>query len=382
MMIKRCYPAVLLLQLLICCTPQNKYNSAGNGQEQNKFFVAVTGNDKNPGTLEKPFKSLQAALDKVASAKSNQVSIYLRAGLHAPGKTIGITPALLNRHQLEIAAYNQEAAVISGAVTIAPQWKPYKGKMVQASLDKGLTIDQLFCNGKPLHLARYPNFDSTARFFNGTAADAISPQRAKNWANPTGGYVHALHQGEWGDFHYRITGKTKQDSLLLEGGWQNNRPAPMHREHRFVENIFEELDAPGEWFYQAATGTLFLYPPQDVNLETALFERSVLDDIMHIKGSEQAPAANVTLLGLTFTGTNRTFMRTREPLLRSDWTIYRGGAVLTEGAKDITIRNCTFQALGGHAVFVSRYNRNVTICGRSGCSAFPFFPVWRLCSHR
>jgi hypothetical protein len=27
----------------------------------------------------------------------------------------------------------------------------------------------------------------------------------------------------------------------LEGGWQNNRPSPLHPEFRFVENIREEL---------------------------------------------------------------------------------------------------------------------------------------------
>ena len=85
----------------------------------------------------------------------------------------------------------------------------------------------------------------------------------------------------------------------------------MHREHRFVENIFEELDAPAEWFYNAASGILYLYPPKGINLKTALFERSVLDDIIHIKGSEQQPAENVTIKGITFTGTNRTFIRPR-----------------------------------------------------------------------
>jgi hypothetical protein len=342
--------------LVIIFLPAFFFSSA-----QDKFYVALNGQDNNPGTLARPFKTLPAALDKVATAKGKKVNIYLRAGTHAPAKTIEITPALLNKHQLEISAYNQEAVVISGAVNITPQWKPYKDKIMQAAMGKGLTIDQLLCNGEPLHLARYPNYDRPARFFNGTAADAISPQRVRKWADPTGGYVHALHQAEWGDFHYRITGKTAQDSLLLEGGWQNNRPAPMHQEHRFVENIFEELDAPGEWFYNAQTGILYLYPPQEINVKTALFERSVLNDIIRIKGSEQQPAENVTLKGITFTGTNRTFMLTKEPLLRSDWTIYRGGAVLTEGAGNINISNCTFHNLGGHAVFVSKYNRNVTL---------------------
>ena len=37
----------------------------------------------------------------------------------------------------------------------------------------------------------------------------------------------------------------------------------MHDSIRFVENIFEELDAPGEWFLDAKTGTLYFYPPPD-----------------------------------------------------------------------------------------------------------------------
>jgi hypothetical protein len=348
-MTKKFFLAILFLQVFFFCTAQDK------------FYVAVNGNDNNPGTLVKPFKTLHTALNKVASAKNKKVSILLRAGKYAPANTIEITPGLLNNHQLEISAYNNEVAVISGAVKISPEWKPYKEKIIQASIGTGLTIDQLFFNGNPLPLARYPNYDTAARFFHGTAADAISRQRVKTWADPTGGYVHALHRAEWGDFHYRITGKTNDDSLLLEGGWQNNRPAPMHSEHRFVENIFEELDAPAEWFYNAASGILYLYPLNGINLKTALFERSVLDDIIHVKGSEQQPAENVTIKGITFTGTKRTFMLTKEPLLRSDWTIYRGGAVLTEGAKNISISNCTFNALGGNAVFVSKYNRNISI---------------------
>ncbi|MEO5999173.1 MAG: PDZ domain-containing protein [Chitinophagaceae bacterium] len=332
-----------------------------HGSTQVSLFVAVNGNDNNPGTLSSPLKTLQTALGKVGMAKEHSVSIFLRSGTYYPAKTIGITPDLLNNHKLEISAYQNETVIISGAIKITPQWQPYKEKMLQASIGKDIVIDQLFCNGKPQHMARYPDFDSTAGFLNGTAADAISPSHVKNWADPEGGYVHALHQGEWGGFHYRITGKTDKDSLLLEGGWQNNRPAPMHKKYRYVENIFEELNALGEWFYNAGSGMLYYYPPKDINIKTALFERSVLDDIIQIKGSEKQPVQNVTIIGISFTGTNRTFMLTKEPLLRSDWTIYRGGAILSEGAKNVHISNCSFSYLGGNAVFVSKYNRNVSI---------------------
>ena len=104
-------------------------------------------------------------------------------------------------------------------------------------------------------MARYPNFDSTAHFLGGTAADAVSKERAAGWQSPAGGYVHALHRSEWGDFHYLITGKNDQNELALEGGWQNNRRMGMHDKHRFVENIYEELDTANEWFYEKKTST-------------------------------------------------------------------------------------------------------------------------------
>ena len=54
-------------------------------------------------------------------------------------------------------------------------------------------------------------------------------------------------------------------------------------------------------------------------------------------------------------------MDNKEPLLRSDWTIYRGGAVLFEGCGDCGVTDCDFDQVGGNAVFVNKYNRRVEI---------------------
>ena len=71
----------------------------------------------------------------------------------------------------------------------------------------------------------------------------------------------------------------------------------------------------------------------------------------------------VTLRGLTFRHAARTFMDTKEPLLRSDWTIYRGGAVFFNGAEDCALEDCFLDQVGGNAVFVNNYNRRVTVRG-------------------
>ena len=102
-------------------------------------------------------------------------------------------------------------------------------------------------------MARYPNYDASqpTAAYQGYAADALSKERAARWADPAGGYIHAMHVHRWGGYHYRITGKDADGNVTYEGGWQNNRQMGMHTEFRMVENIFEELDAPGEWFHHA-----------------------------------------------------------------------------------------------------------------------------------
>lgn len=324
---------------------------------QTSIYIAPHGSDSNSGTKEKPLKNLAAAISRISSAPSGPVHLILREGTYYLPKTIRITPAVLQEHAVKIMSAENEKVVISGAAPLSGNWTPDSQGKWKTFIGKSKKVDQLFCEGRSLPMARFPNLDSSARFFKGTSADALQPERIKTWTNPAGGYIHALHQAEWGDLHFRILGKTGIDSLKMEGGWQNNRPSPMHQQHRFVENIWEELDAPGEWYYDPKSGFLYIIPPVGVNLSSTRFSISRLDELFHIEGTAQKHVKNLTITGLTLTGTNRTFMHNREPLLRSDWTINRGAALYMEGTEDIRIERNEFTDLGGHAIFFSRYNR-------------------------
>jgi hypothetical protein len=253
--------------------------------------------------------------------------------------------------------------VISGGVRLKLEWTPWRDGIFQAKAPAGLVWDQLFINGDRQHMARYPNFDPQAGQFNGSSADAISPERIARWADPTGGFIHAMHSSLWGDMHYRILGKNGNGSLRYEGGWQNNRPSAMHPKYRFVENIFEELDAPGEWYHNEKASKLYFFPPSGLDLKTAMVEVVQLAHLIEFNGSAEKPVKFVTLRGLTFRHARRTFMENREPILRSDWTVYRGGTVFFDGAEDVAVQDCDFDQVGGNAIFVSDYNRRITVRG-------------------
>ena len=340
------------------------------------YFVSPAGDDANSGALESPFATLQRAQQAVRQMRGD---VFLRGGIYYLPATLVLTAQDSGSKDAPVVFqnYRGENPVISGGVRLENlDWQPFTNGIFQAQVPADLQTEEIFVNGERQILARYPNFDPEAQYFNGFAADAISPERASRWADPAGGYFHAMHPALWGDFTWRIMGKDTNNQVKLEGGWQNNRGAAAHKSIRFVENIFEELDTPGEWFLNSKTHTLYFYPPAGLDLKQAVVEATRLWTLVEFRGDEAHPVKWITLRGLVFRQASRTVMDTREPLVRSDWAIYRGGAIFFNGAEDCALEDSFIDQVGGNAVFVNNYNRRITIRGaqiaKAGASGICF----------
>ncbi|MEI6892644.1 MAG: hypothetical protein V5783_10785 [Pontiella sp.] len=332
------------------------------------IYVAPGGSDTNKGTSAQPVASLFAA-QKIARKAAGQeaVTVHVADGMYYLPETLYFMPqdSGTKENPVVYKAVNEGGAVLSGGSRLNLQWKLYKNGIFQAKTPAGLDIDQLFINGKNQRMARYPNYDPAKKTnaYQGYAADAFSKARAANWDDPAGGYIHAMHRKEWGGYHYRITGKNAKGEVTYDGGWQNNRQMGMHKDYRMVENIFEELDAPEEWFHNSKTSILYYMPELGMDLAKASVEVVRLRHLIEFKGSENAPVTFITLQGFVVRHAARTFMDCKEPLLRSDWAIYRGGAFMLTGTEDIRILDCEFDQVGGNAIFVNNYNRNTLVKG-------------------
>jgi hypothetical protein len=335
----------------------------GNAREA-AIYVSPAGRDSAPGTRTRPVSSLAAAQKLARKLKSaGAVTVWLRGGTYYLAQTVVFTPedSGTQSNPVTYAAFAGEDPVISGGVPLKLTWTPYRDGILMARVPAGLRTDQLFVNGRRQILARYPNYDPAAAYFNGWSPDAFGKERAARWMDPRGGFIHAMHRSMWGDFHYAITGKDADGNVTYEGGWQNNRRMGMHDKYRFVENIFEELDAPGEWYLDEKKSTLYFYPPLGVDLKTATVEAVRLRHLIEFRGGEGKPVQWIRLRGLTLRHAARTFMDNREPLLRSDWTVYRGGAILLTGAEDCTLEELFIDQVGGNAIFVNNRNRRIVI---------------------
>ena len=332
------------------------------------YYVSLAGSDASPGTVAKPFATLGRARNAVrASGKLGKepLTVHIFPGIYYLPETLVLTPADSGTAAAPVSYVGEAGGdvVISGGLRLNLKWEPCQNGTLQAKVTGRSAIDQLFINGDRQNMARYPNYDPNQRVMHGFAEDAVSKERAARWADPAGGYIHAMHPAEWGDVHFRITGKNPDGTVHYEGGWQNNRGSDMHSVERFVENIFEELDAPGEWFHNAKTGTLYYYPPASLDMNKAVVEGVRLSHLIEFRGEPTRPVKSIALRGLIFRHAARTFMENREPLNRSDWTTYRGGAVYADGTEDCEVTDCKFDQVGGNTIFVNDYNRRFTVRG-------------------
>ena len=143
-----------------------------------------------------------------------------------------------------------------------------------------------------------------------------------------------------------------------------------------MENIFEELDAPGEWFLDHRSGALYFMPPPGVDPAKARVEAAGLKRLIEFRGAPRKAGA-VRDLPRPDDHACRPHIHgalRAAPPQRLVHPPRRRGVL--EGTEDCGLADCFFDAVGGNAVFVSNYNRRVKIAGckitDAGASAICF----------
>lgn len=129
----------------------------------------------------------------------------------------------------------------------------------------------------------------------------------------------------------------------------------------WVENVMEELDFPGEFFFDKRTEKLYLFhngtgaPPTDSIVVPGV------QVLVNITGTQWKPVKGVQVKGLRFSAAAPTYMMPYGVPSGGDWALDRYSAIFLQGTQETLIDGCTFERLDGNAVMVSGYNRDATI---------------------
>jgi Right handed beta helix region len=341
-----------------------------------EFHVAPNGDDANPGTKAKPFATLERARDAVRQPEvrnqKSEIKVFLRSGVYRVEKTIEFKPEDSGTADTPItyAAYDNEKPVISGGRAISG-WRKGDGRLWQTVVpgvkEGRWYFNQLFVNGRRRTRARTPN-----QGFLYTEGILAPINRAK-WSTDMKakhGFVYRDHDIErWHNFNdavvviyhswttsmhliadldpaQRIVRVTPPSRWPIGYWWEYNT-----RYH--IENIFEALDEPGEWYLDRATGVLSYWPMPGENMRSAeVVAPFVQQTLVAFQGAaaKKQYVEHLRFRGLSFQHTD--YLLAPDMPLDEQGAIERQLMIAAGGLRHAVFENCELAHAGENALWL------------------------------
>lgn len=199
--------------------------------------------------------------------------------------------------------------------------------------------------------------------------DALLPN-AKSYSNPKGAVVQAWRCVRWFTNQCLVQSQDKETGTIHfdpKVGCNQGGEGCVRFQDWWIENVFEELDSPDEWFYNETTQKLYYWfnstgPPTGEE-ELVATKTKVL---FNVTGSQKAPIRDFTIRGLEIRDTALTYLGTDQADLHGmpsggDWALQRSGAILLEGTERATVDDNLLTRIDGNGISINNYNRNATV---------------------
>ena len=338
--------AVLVIAAVVaaCCEPTAVY-------------VSTDGNDHWSGRLpspqadDGPFATLHRAQEELRKLKAegklgDGATVFVRAGTYTLTETLALGPEDSGTPDAPVIyrAYRGEKPVLLGARKITG-FRPHQGSILQCDLKgtplAGVPLRQLFFRGERMVMARYPNKDPKDPHF-GTWAHVLSAEKSqadrfvctddviKDWTNVQDAEVCIHPTYGWAWKVVRIKSADREtDEIVLAAGTHYGQTVG---DRFYVQNLLEELDAPGEWYLDRGNSVLYFWPPADLSEGDVL--APVVKTVVSMKG-----AGHITVRGFTIEACD-------------------GDAVRIEDCESCVIARSTIRNCGGWGVAISGGHRS------------------------
>ena len=342
-------------------------------------FVSPDGDDTASGTSEQPLRTAHSAQAKIrellVGASETAFFVYFKNGTHVLEKPLQFGPADsappgVTVHYL---AAPGEKPLISGGTRLQGWQQHEKGLWKTKSGD--LRFRQLYVNGEPATRARTPNGH---QFFRLDEADlpkrsiTVPAEFMERWKNPGGVEMHVTLI--WAeailrikDFSpdptspdlARVTFREPESELVFRRDW----PRFLPNQAFHLENAYEFLDTPGEWFLDEKNDEVYYLPREGEDMTTAEVIAPRLETLVVIRGEPARPVRGLRFSGLTFSHSNWTkpsdqgHLHTQagqyavKPTVANDQYVGRmPSAFHAEWAGDLSVERNFFTNLGTGAV--------------------------------
>ncbi|WP_043633231.1 ricin-type beta-trefoil lectin domain protein [Nonomuraea candida] len=254
----------------------------------------------------------QTAVRSLNDAMSGDIVVELAGGVYRLPAPLRLTAADSggDGHFVRWQAAPGATPVISGARAVTGWTLADAGKNIwRAHVPAGTDTRQLYVDGALATRARTTvnRSDFTA---SGTGMRFTSGALSylNDLADP--GRVEMESVGSFTDRYAPVRGISGNLITMRQPAWSNNNfgydtfTSPHRAGPLYLVNAYEFLDAPGEWHLAPATGALSYIPLPGQDMGKAGVELPVLQSLVHVGGTYDAPAHHISFSGITFTGTS------------------------------------------------------------------------------
>ena len=232
------------------------------------YHVSPRGSSHHPGTDAQPFGSVQ----KAAEVMKPGDTCFIRGGVYRET----VRPAVSGQpgKPIRFVAAGGQEAVVSGADLLAPQWAVHKGSIYKAKTDREFA--QLFVDRKMMLEARWPNspVDDLMAMKCAAAGAGTDYEHLAAPDLPPGDWNAAwvlLWPGSrWTNATRKIVDYRPGEGFGFDRTLERKRKDKYHRRDPYKPKVgnpyilfgsLAGLDAPGEWFLDSATHTVYLWTP-------------------------------------------------------------------------------------------------------------------------
>lgn len=329
------------------------------------YYVAKTGDDSNPGTLEQPFLTIS----KAASIMLAGDVCYIKEGTYY--EILNPANSGSQGNPITFTSFEQDKVILD-ATKVIDGWSVHSGDIYKADVELSLgdEYNVLFCNDSVLDIARWPNNTDDDRFsFDGHEATGGSGSHITANGLPsidfTGGYVCYLGAHSGMSWTREITSSSSSQfsfSAVDITKWPFNphNPTVYRNDNRgrfYLFGVLDALDYPGEWFYDKQSQTVYcMFPekanPQDITVKATAREYTmklnkdyiVVDGINCFGGVVEVQGNNCVIKNGVF----QNCLQSLDELDNTDAQI--GNAAIKLEGSDITVENNLIEFGSGNGI--------------------------------
>ncbi len=277
-----------------------------------ELYVAPTGNDAHPGTRAQPLATIRGARDAIRRQKSRgplaePIRVHLRGGTYRVSTPIEFGPEDSGTAEFPITVSSAEGelAVIDGGCPI-DGWRQHGDRLWVADVPdvngRPWRFRQLYVGGEKAVRARIPNqgyfrvaacpegTPKTVHYHTDCKSFEFKPGEIRpDWTNLQDVEVVVYHF--WTDSHLPIQSVDTKTNLVTfqhKAGKVFTDDFTEDGARYIVENVFEGLDSPGEWYLNQATRKVYYYPRPGENLAAVQVIAPVAPALIRFEGDAAA----------------------------------------------------------------------------------------------